>query len=247
MLDLSFLMTETGIGDGSRYIDWLKQGLLWTLSVSFLSACIASCLGVCVGVIRTLPNAPFTRVLSHIYVEIFRNIPLLLQLFLWFYVLPELLPVRWGDWLKKDLNSLLSSTSLLSEFIFSSLALGCYSAARVAEQVRAGIQATAVGQVYAAQSLGLSQFQCYRYILLPQALRMVWPTLTSELLSLFKNSSLAMTIGLLELTGQTRQISDYTFRTFEIFLIATLIYIAISFVITWGMRHIERSMVYEKP
>ncbi|MES2206287.1 MAG: amino acid ABC transporter permease [Pseudomonadota bacterium] len=242
MFDLSFLVTETGIGDGSRYIDWLKQGLLWTLSVSFMSACIASSLGIFVGVVRTLPNAPLLRLLSRMYVELFRNIPLLLQLFLWFYVLPEVLPVRWGDWLKKDLNTLLSSTSLLAEFIFSSLALGCYSAARVAEQIRAGIQATAAGQIHAAKSLGLSQFQCYRFILIPQALRMVWPILTSELLSLFKNSSLAMTIGLLELTGQTRQISDYTFRTFEIFLISTLIYIAISFVITGGMRHFERRM-----
>ena len=242
MFDLSFLISDTGIGDGSRYIDWLKQGLLWTLSVSLVSACIASCLGIFIGVIRTLPSAPFLRLLSRIYVEIFRNIPLLIQLFLWFYVLPEILPVRWGDWLKKDLNTFLSSTSLLAEFIFSSLALGCYSAARVAEQIRAGIQATAVEQVNAAKSLGLSQFQCYRFILIPQALRTVWPILTSELLSLFKNSSLAMTIGLLELTGQTRQISDYTFKTFEIFLISTLLYIVISFVITGAMRYIERLM-----
>lgn len=241
-LDFSFLMTETSVGDGRRYVDWLLQGLGWTLLISISAWCIALVLGVVMGIFRTLPSK-LARALGTVYVEVFRNIPLLLQLFLWFYVLPELLPERWGEWLKKDLNASVTWTNFFSEYIFSSIGLGFYTAARVAEQFRAGIQSIPMGQTLAAQSLGLTLFQRYRLLLIPQAARIAWPVLTSECLTVFKNSSLAMTIGLLELTGQTRQISDYTFRTFEVFLVSTLLYIFVSLVVTFIMRSLEHKMM----
>jgi glutamate/aspartate transport system permease protein len=245
MLDFSFLLDPTGVEEGVRYLDWVIQGLKWTLLVSIVAWCIAVCIGIWVGVGRTLPPKPIfklVRGLCTAYVECFRNIPLLLQLFLWFYVLPEVLPVAWGNWLKQDLRHVVPWTSFFAEYVFATWGLGLYTAARVAEQIRAGIESVSAGQGQAAQSLGMSLLQRYRFVLLPQSIRLVWPVLTSECLSLFKNSSLALTIGLLELTAQTRQIADYTFRTFEIFLVSTCVYVLISLSVTWGMRAIERAI-----
>lgn len=236
-LDISFafLWEATPISDQIRYIDWLVQGLGWTLLVSVSAWCMAVCIGLTIGIMRTLPFKA-CRLIGQIYVEVFRNIPLLLQLFLWFYVLPELVPSAWGDWLKKDLGASVTWTQYFSEYVMASIALGCYTASRIAEQMRAGIQAISTGQTAAAKALGFGLFQRYRFILLPQAIRTAWLPLTSEALTIFKNSSLAMTIGLMELTGQARQISDYTFRTFEVFFIVTVIYILVSLLVTYAMK-----------
>ena len=182
------------------------------------------------GVLRTAPLA-ILRVPATIYVEIFRNVPVLVQMFIWYFVVPEIVPQGAGDWLKTKMP--------LPEFWNAVLCLGFYTASRVAEQVRSGIQSIPKGQINAALAMGLTLPQTYRHVILPMAYRIIIPPMTTEFLSIFKNSSIALTIGVLELTAQARQISEYTFRTFEIFTIATIIYALITLTVTFSMRWLE--------
>ena len=158
--------------------------------------------------------------------------PLLVQMFLWYFAMPEALPEEWGRWMKRDMPN--------PEFVTAVIALSLYTASRVAEQVRAGIEAVPKGLAAAAKAHGHGVAQTYRYILLPISLRMVVPPMTSEFLTVFKNSSLALTIGLLELTAQSQQIAEYTFRGFEAFTAATVIYVLIALVATVAMQTLER-------
>jgi glutamate/aspartate transport system permease protein len=212
------------------YLGWVLSGLMWTLLVSLAGWVIAFALGSAIGIARTV-RQPLLRRAAWLYVEIFRNVPLLVQIFLWYFVLPELLPKAAGQWLKRDLP--------YAEFWVAVASLGTYTACRVAEQLRAGIEAIPRGQRLAGLATGLSPGQVYRYILLPSAYRIVVPALTSEFLNIFKNSSLALTIGLLELTARTRQISEYTYQPIEIFTVATLLYAAIAIGVTLLMRVVE--------
>jgi glutamate/aspartate transport system permease protein len=189
-------------------------------------------LGSIVGVLRTLPSALAQR-LSAAYVELFRNIPLLVQMFLWFFVLPELVPSEFGLWLKQLPNA---------PFYTAVVCLGFYTSARVAEQVRAGINALARGQKMAGMALGLTTLQTYRYVLLPMAYRIILPPLTSEFLNNTKNTSVALTIGLLELTARARSMQEFSFQVFEAFTAATLLYLAINLVVVAGMRALERGV-----
>jgi len=213
------------------YLGWLISGVGWTLAVSAAAWVIAFSLGSVVGVARTLPNR-WVAGAATVYVELFRNIPLLVQLFLWYFVVPELLPADWGRWIKRDMP--------LPEYTTAVVGLGFYTASRVAEQVRSGIQSIPRGQSMAGYASGLSTAQLYRYILLPVAYRLIVPPLTSEFLTIFKNSSLALTIGVLELTAQSRQITEYTFQGFEAFTAATVIYVVITLTVTAGMTLVER-------
>ena len=191
---------------------------------------IALVLGVAVGVARTTPLRPLQR-LGDAYVELFRNVPLLVQMFLWFFVVPELLPVAVGTWLKQLPRS---------AFYTAVVCLGFYTSARVAEQVRAGIQALPRGQGMAGTAIGLTLPQTYRHVLLPLALRIVLPPLTSEFLNVIKNSAVALTIGLAELTASARSIQEFSFQVFEAFTAATLIYLLLNLVVVAGMRWLER-------
>ncbi|WP_333833849.1 amino acid ABC transporter permease [Rubrimonas sp.] len=213
------------------YLGWLISGVGWTLAVSLAAWVIAFALGSVVGVARTLPNRWIAGAAT-VYVELFRNIPLLVQLFLWYFVVPELLPAEWGRWVKRDMP--------LPEYTTAVVGLGFYTASRVAEQVRSGIQSIPRGQSMAGYASGLSTAQLYRHILLPVAYRLIVPPLTSEFLTIFKNSSLALTIGVLELTAQSRQITEYTFQGFEAFTAATVIYVVITLTVTAGMTLVER-------
>jgi glutamate/aspartate transport system permease protein len=223
---------ETVPTGDATFLDWLLSGLRWTLAVSFSAWIMALAIGVVVGVLRTVPNRGLSSFASG-YVEFFRNIPLLVQLFLWFYVFPELLPPAAGRWIK-DLDP------TLGQYLTASLCLGFFTAARISEQVRAGIQSLARGQRAAALALGLTLPQTYRHVLLPMAFRVILPPLTSELLNLIKNSSVALTIGLFELTKTSQQISDYTAQTFEAFTAVTLLYLSITLTVTVLMRWLER-------
>lgn len=171
------------------------------------------------------------RAVATAYVEIFRNVPLLVQMFLWYFVLPELMPADVGRWMKRDMPN--------PEYTSAVLCLGFYTASRVAEQVRAGIESISPGLSSAAYAGGLSTGQVYRFVLLPIAYRIIVPPLTSEFLTIFKNSSLALTIGLLELTAQSQQISEYTFQGFEAFTAATVIYVCIALITTFLMHVFE--------
>jgi glutamate/aspartate transport system permease protein len=213
------------------YLGWLISGVGWTFAVSIAAWVIAFSLGSLVGVARTLPS-PSARAAGAVYVEIFRNVPLLVQLFIWYFVVPELLPESWGLWVKREMP--------LPEYTTAVVGLGFYTASRVAEQVRSGVESIPRGQTLAGYATGLTTAQLYRHVLLPVGYRVIIPPLTSEFLTIFKNSSLALTIGVLELTAQSRQITEYTFQGFEAFTAATIIYIVITLTVTAAMAVVER-------
>jgi glutamate/aspartate transport system permease protein len=211
------------------YADTLVAGLWWTLATALSAWVIALVVGVALGTVRTLPSA-WARRLAGAYVELFRNIPLLVQMFLWFFVLPELLPKAAGDWLKSLPDA---------PFVTAVICLGLFTAARVTVQVAAGINALSGGQKLAATALGLTLPQTYRFVLLPLGLRIVLPPLTSEFLNIIKNSSVALTIGLMELTASARAIQEFSFQVFEAFSAATLIYVLVNLMVVGLMRWIE--------
>ena len=208
--------------DGRTYLDWLLSGLGWTLALAFFGWWIAFAIGVVVGIGRTVKNR-WVSGLARLYVEVFRNIPVLVQMFLWYFVLPELLPTSAGMWVKQ-------LPPPWGAFFPALLCLAFYTAARVAEQVRAGLVALPAGQGEAAAALGLTGRKTYRFVLVPQALRLIIPSLTSEVMGIYKNTSVALTIGLLELTAQARAISEETFRTFAAFGTATILYLILALV-----------------
>jgi glutamate/aspartate transport system permease protein len=212
------------------YLDTLIAGLGWTLLTALSAWIIALVLGMIVGVIRTTPIR-WLRLLGDAWVEIFRNVPLLVQMFLWFFVVPELLPAAAGAWLKQLPRS---------AFYTAVVCLGLYTSARVAEQTRAGIQSLAGGQRMAGVALGLTLPQTYRFVLLPMALRIVMPPLTSEFLNIIKNSAVALTIGLIELTAAARSMQEFSFQVFEAFTAATLIYLFLNLIVVTGMRWLEK-------
>lgn len=213
------------------YLGWLISGTGWTLAVASAAWIIAFVLGSAIGILRTLPN-PVARAIGTAYVEFFRGIPLLVQLFLWYFVVPELVPHDLGMWMKRDMPN--------PEYTTAVVCLGIYTAARVAEQVRSGIESLGRELVYAGLAIGLTPLQNYLYIRLPISYRIIIPPLTSEFLTIFKNSALALTIGVLELTAQARQIENYTFQGFEAFTAATVIYLVITLLVVLLMRGIER-------
>lgn len=212
------------------YYWWLASGLMWTVLVAGAAWLIAFPLGSAIGVARTV-EIRWARAFGTAYVELFRNVPLLVQMFLWYFVFPELMPESFGRWLKRDLPN--------PEFWTAVVCLGTYTAARVAEQVRSGIESIPKGQRNAAFAVGLDEAQAYRHVLLPVAYRIIVPPLTSEFLTIFKNSSLALTIGVLELTAQSRQIENYTFQGFEAFTAATILYLLITLLVVLLMRRVE--------
>ena len=219
--------------DGAHtYWQTLLLGTGWTLATALTAWVLALTLGSVVGVMRTTPHPWLVR-LGHGYVELFRNIPLLVQMFLWYFVLPEVVPSAFGTWLKKLPDA---------SFWTAVVALGFYTSARVAEQVRAGILSMPRGQRLASLALGLTLPQAYGYVLLPMAYRIVLPPLTSEFLNIIKNSAVALTIGLMELTARARSMQEFSFQVFEAFTAATLIYIVINIAVTFAMRRVERAV-----
>ncbi|MCG8509257.1 MAG: amino acid ABC transporter permease [Rhodospirillales bacterium] len=212
------------------YFDWLISGIQWTLLVSAVAWIIAFSLGSLVGVARTVDNR-IVRSIAAGYVEMFRNVPLLVQMFLWFYVVPELVPDDLGRWMKRDMPWPEATSAILC--------LGTYTASRVAEQVRAGIESIPRGQRMAGLAMGLTVPQVYRYLLVPVGYRIIVPPLTSEFLTIFKNSSLALTIGVAEVLYQARQIENYTFQGFEAFTAATIIYVVVTLIVVAVMHKVE--------
>ena len=208
----------------------LIWGLGWTIATALSGFAIAFVLGVALAVARSSPLVWAQR-LAITFIEIFRNIPLLVQMFLWYFVLPELLPASLGMWIKQLPNG---------QFYTAVVCLGFYHAARMAEVVRAGLESLPRGQRYAGLALGLSLPQTYWQVLLPMGLRIVVPAITSEFLSCTKNSSVAIAIGLVELTGSARAMQENTFQIFEAFTAATLLYLALNLVTTTVMRQVEK-------
>ena len=218
-----------GVG---TYLDTLWSGLAWTMATALTAWVMALILGAIIGTIRTMPNRWVAR-LANGYVELFRNIPLLVQMFLWYFVMPELVPASLGSWLKTLPNA---------SFITAVICLGFFTSSRVAVQVSAGIHALPRGQTLAGTALGLTLPQTYRYVLLPMAFRIVMPPLTSEFLNIIKNSSVALTIGLMELTARARSMQEFSFQVFEAFTAATIIYITVNIAVVNLMRLLEKKI-----
>ena len=214
------------------YLDMLLSGLALTIETALCAWIIALALGSVVGVLRTLPSNAASLV-GFVWVEFFRNMPLLVQLFIWFFVLPELLPLSWGLWLKQMPHA---------PFYTAAIGIGLFMSARVAEQTRAGIGSLPRGQKLAATALGLTTAQTYRYVLLPMAFRIIMPPLTSEFLSTIKNTSVAITIGLIELTAAARSMQEFSFQVFEAFTAATVLYLLVNIVVVIAMRLLERAI-----
>jgi glutamate/aspartate transport system permease protein len=220
-------MSPEGTG---TYWDLLLQGLWITLVVSAFAWIIALVVGSAIGILRTLPSR-IGQGIGTAYVEFFRNIPLLVQLFLWYFVVPEIVPAGAGLWLKQLPNA---------PFYTAIFGLGLFTSSRVAVQVQAGIDSLPKGQRQASTALGLTIAQTYRHVLLPRAFRVILPPLTSEFLNLIKNSSVALTIGLLELTARTRAMQEYSFQVFEAFTAATVLYLIVNMIVVTAMRFLEK-------
>src|SRR3954464_12785201 len=220
-------------GTGS-YLHYLIVGLGWTLATALAAWVIALVVGAFIGTVRTT-TARWAVRLGNLYVEIFRNIPLIVQMFLWFFVVPEFLPQALGDWIKQ-------MPPPWGSYVPAVMCLGIFTSVRVAEQVRAGINSLPRGQRMAGTALGLGEAQTYRYVILPQAFRIILPPLTSESMNIIKNSSVALTIGLLELTGRARAMQEFSFHVFEAFTAATVIYLVTNLVVVLLMRVLENKL-----
>ncbi|MGE8319109.1 MAG: amino acid ABC transporter permease [Comamonas sp.] len=206
------------------YLDWLLSAWGWTVSVSLLALLIALIVGSFIGTLRTLPDRPWVVRFGNAWVELFRNIPLLVQIFLWYHVVPAIFPAM----------------KSVPGFVLVVLALGFFTSARIAEQLRSGIQALPRGQRYAGMALGFTTFQYYRYVLLPMAYRIIIPPLTSEAMNIFKNSSVAFAVSVAELTLFAMQAQEETSRGIEVYLAVTGLYMISAFAINRIMAFIEK-------
>jgi glutamate/aspartate transport system permease protein len=213
-------------GGGRSYLEWMLQAWGWTLAVAFTAWCVAVLVGTLVGVIRTLKSSPVLSRLARVWVELFRNIPLLVQVFLWYFVLPKLWPAM----------------QQFPSFWLVSLALGLFTSARIAEQFRAGIESIKTGQTQAALALGMSRTQLYLHVLMPQALRVIMPPLTSESMNLLKNSSIAFAVSVPELTMFAMQAQEETARGIEIYLAVTFLYAVSAFAVNRVLAQLEKRL-----
>ncbi len=210
-------------GGGQTYLEWMMSAWGWTLSVAVCAWGVALLVGVVVGTLRTLPSRGWVLA-GNAWVELFRNIPLLVQIFLWYHVVPAMVP------------ALKSAPS----FLLVVFALGFFTSARVAEQVRAGIQSLPSGQRMAGLAMGLTLTQTYRYVMLPMAFRIVIPPLTSEAMNVIKNSSVAFAVSISELTLFALQAQEETSRGIEVYLAVTTLYMVSAFGVNRLMAWIER-------
>ncbi len=213
-----------GKGGDQTYLNWILSAWGWTLMVAAGALVVAMVAGLIVGTIRTLPDNPWLVRLGNAWTELFRNIPLLVQIFLWYFVVPAIFPAL------KDVPS----------WLLVMLALGCFTSARISEQVRSGIQALPRGQRYAGMAVGFTTLQTYRYVLLPMALRIVIPPLTSESMNIVKNSSVAFAVSIAELTFFARQSGEETGAPITMYLAVSILYAISAFSINRVMAYIEK-------
>ena len=210
-------------GGGQTYLQWMLSAWGWTLSVAVLSLIVALIVGSFMGILRTTPSKVLVFI-GDAWTELFRNIPLLVQIFLWYHVIP----------------SIFLSLRAVPSFVLVVFALGFFTSARIAEQVRAGIQSLPKGQTYAGLATGLTRVQTYRYVLLPMAFRIVIPPLTSESMNIIKNTSVAFAVSIAELTMFAMQAQEETSRGVEIYLAVTLLYFVSAFAVNRLAALIER-------
>jgi glutamate/aspartate transport system permease protein len=215
-----------GQGGELSYLQWLISAWGWTATVAVLGFTVALFIGIIVGTLRTLDARPWVSGVATAWVELFRNVPLLVQVFLWYHVAPVFVPVL----------------KAVPSWLLVSVALGLFTSARIAEQVRSGIQSLPRGQRQAALALGLSDTQAYRRVILPVALRVMMPALTSEAMSIVKNSSVAFAVSIAELTQFAMQAQEETARGIEIYLAVTLLYALTAFAVNRLLAVVESRM-----
>jgi glutamate/aspartate transport system permease protein len=220
MLDFSFFLKDTG-GD-ETYLHWMMTAWGWTLSVAALSLVVALLVGSIMGILRTAPSKALVFI-GNAWTELFRNIPLLVQIFLWYHVLP----------------SIFLSLRAVPSFVLVVFAIGFFTSARISEQVKAGIQSLPKGQRYAGLAMGLTLAQTYRYVLLPMAYRIIIPPLTSESMNIIKNTSVAFAVSIAELTMFALQAGEETSRNIEIYIAVTALYFISSFAVNRVAHYIE--------
>ncbi|ACS87757.1 amino acid ABC transporter permease [Musicola paradisiaca] len=227
-----------------QYLLWLWQGFLMTLGMAAGTVVLATLLGLALAAVRDSQWLPL-RWLVVAYCALFRNTPLLVQLFFWYFGAGQLLPECLMQWLNTPHTLLFSFLSWPSfEFLAGLFGLTLYSAAFISEEVRAGIAGVAGGQKYAACALGLTHWQAMRYVVLPQALKIALPPLLGQYMNIIKNSSLTMAIGVAELSYASRQVETETLRTFQAFGVATVLYIAVIACLEgWGMWRQHRQPI----
>ncbi|MES2877621.1 MAG: amino acid ABC transporter permease [Pseudomonadota bacterium] len=211
-------------GSGRTYLQWMLDAWGWTLAVAGSAWVIAVTLGGLMGTLRTLTGNPWLVRVANVWVEFFRNIPLLVQVFLWYFVVPKMFP----------------AFQQVPGFLLVVFALGFFTSARIAEQVRAGIQALPKGQRYAGLALGFTTAQTYRYVILPMAFRIILPPLTSESMNLLKNSSVAFAVSIAELTMFAMQAQEETSRGIEVYLAVTALYALSAFAVNRVFSLIEK-------
>ena len=229
-MNLGIFLEQVPDGDGAWW-QMLASGLQWTLLVALFAWIMAFILGSLIGVARTTDRRWLARA-GNAYVELFRNIPLIVQFFLWYFVVPDVIPAV-KAWV-------ITLDPTRHQFVTAVVCLGFLTSARIAEQLRSGIQSLSRGQRNAGYAIGLTTTQTYRYVLLPMAYRIIIPPLTSELMNLIKNTAVAYSIGLTELFFRTREMGETTFRYFEAFAAATVIYVVIALAANRVMALIER-------
>ena len=213
-------------GQDQTYLQWMLGAWGWTVAVALCALLVALVVGSIIGTLRTLPDSPWLVRFGNAWVELFRNIPLLVQVFLWYFVVPKIVPAM------RD----------VSPFILVVCALGFFTSARIAEQLRSGIMALPRGQRYAGMAVGFTTPQYYRYVLLPMAYRIILPPLTSESMNIFKNSSVAFAVSIAELTQFSLQAGEETSRPIPIYLGVTVLYMISALVINRVMALIEKKV-----
>ncbi|MDO8772771.1 MAG: amino acid ABC transporter permease [Burkholderiaceae bacterium] len=223
-LDFSILMRPD-------YLKMILEGVVTMFELTLLAWILAMVIGTVLAVVR-MTNSRIAQACVATYVEYHQNVPMLVQIFLWYFGVATLLPAAWQHWLNAH----------HSEFVFAFIAVGLAMAAYMSEDLRGGIRSIPKSQIEAARALGLSYLKASRLVVLPQAIRIAMPTLVSHTVLLFKNTSLAMTIGVAELTYATREIESQSFRTVEVYLMATALYLSISLLIMTAGAMIERRL-----
>ncbi|MBV8271862.1 MAG: amino acid ABC transporter permease [Cupriavidus sp.] len=204
-----------------QYHEWLVSGFVMSVKLSVLAFAISLPLAIVIALLRLAPVAPL-RAIGQAYVEAIRNVPLLAHMLFWYFGAPQLLPFALKSWLYEHNYEAVSAL----------IALVLYTVAYMAEDIRSGIRSIPKEQLEASRALGFSFLASMRLVVLPQSLRVTVPPLVNQTLNLWKNSSIAMVIGVAELMYQAQQVESATFRGFESFAFATLAYLTISMSIT---------------
>lgn len=210
-----------------RYLGWLLEGFGVTLALSAVTAVAALALGWLLCMARLAPARPVRWAVA-LWLSAFRNTPLLVQLFFWYFGASALLPDPWMAWLNQPAHLRLSVLGVSwppFEYVAGFVGLSLYSAAFMAEEFRAGVRGVPAGQVRAARALGLGPWSTWRHVVAPQAIRIAFSPLLGQGMNIVKNSSLTMAIGLAELSYAARQVETETFRAFQAFGVATVLYV----------------------